>query len=731
MSQTTITLAFEQWKAQQGMTGEAVLLDEFVFASVPGLNPDQPIDRSEAMPPADQIVYRQSVTRKGVVNESAVVHSVVLGADVGDFSFNWIGLINKASGTLAMIVHAPVQQKLKTKEGQQGNVLTRSFLMEYNGAQTETGINTPAETWQIDFTARMAGMDERQRLENIDIYGAAAFFCDGWLVGKNGNQFYVTSGAGYVAGLRAQLGANQNITVTTMPVNVWLDVCWVGTLASAWEVQSKVTVAGSLADYEQNGVKHHVFALASIDANGVITDLRQKGSLGEQQANSDYVRKDKNLADLKDKAEARRTLELKSAALHDITESLLDKTPGKVMKVGDFGIGGDTVSIPGGTSIQSYFIGKPTGKYRGGADITNTACQGSPWYEFDWMSHIADLYGFLVEYAADGRAAIHVLNDGKWSGIYYLLTSAGGSFNSTFKFGRVETLPQEQNAAVLFSRQGDAGSIVSGSAFNWYGNQIETGIVRGASDNTWGYATRLNGKDLIVVDQQANVTVSGSQVVLRGDERKHFSIQNQDGTARAYIWKEKGGNGIHISNGADGGGDFVFATDGRLYTPVAVAAGSALLTNTGDVYGEAWGGWLSARVTAATPPGIPMPWPGVNPPAGWIVCVGQSFNTQLYPQLAAAYPAGYLPDMRGVFIRGWDNGRGIDPGRGISSLQYGQAPASGFARGQWGNYAQLNRGINVQIGTDNDGYPIVTQESESQRETRPINVAFNYIVRAA
>lgn len=190
MSQTVITLAFEQWKAQQGETGEVVLLDEFVFANVPGLDPAKPIDRNENIPPAGQIVHRQAVSRKGVVNENAVVHSVVLGADVGDFSFNWIGLINRASGILAMIVHAPVQQKLKTKEGQQGNVLTRSFLMEYNGAQAETAINTPAETWQIDFTARMAGMDERQRLENTDIYGDAAFFGDGWLVGKSGNQYF-------------------------------------------------------------------------------------------------------------------------------------------------------------------------------------------------------------------------------------------------------------------------------------------------------------------------------------------------------------------------------------------------------------------------------------------------------------------------------------------------------------------------------------------------------------
>ncbi|HGJ4764908.1 phage tail protein [Salmonella enterica subsp. enterica serovar Anatum] len=290
MSQTTITLAFEQWKAQQGATGEPVLLDEFVFANVPGLDPDQPVDRNETLPPAEQIVHRQAVSRKGVVNDNAVVHSVVLGADVGDFSFNWIGLLNKASGTLAMIVHAPLQQKLKTAEGQQGNVLTRSFLMEYNGAQAETGINTPAETWQIDFTARMAGMDERQRLENIDIFGAAAFFGDGYLVGKSGNQFYVTKGTGYVAGLRTTLAENLNITVTTRPVKVWLDVCWTGTLTSVWGVQSRITVADNLADYVQNGVRHYVFAVAGIDENGNITDLRPKGTLNEQQA-SDALRK--------------------------------------------------------------------------------------------------------------------------------------------------------------------------------------------------------------------------------------------------------------------------------------------------------------------------------------------------------------------------------------------------------------------------------------------------------
>ncbi|ELE9690246.1 phage tail protein [Enterobacter kobei] len=350
MSQTAITLAFDQWKASQAVTGESVLLDEFVFANVPGLDASKPIDRSETLPPAAQIVHRQAVSRKGVVNENAVVHSVVLGAEVGDFSFNWIGLINKASNTLAMIVHAPLQQKLKTKDDQQGNVLTRSFLMEYNGAQAETGINTPAETWQIDFTARMAGMDERQRLENIDLYGAAAFLGNGYLVAKSGSQYFVTAGSGYVRGLRTQLAANQNITVAAKPVNVWLDVAWTGTLTSAWGVASKITVAANLADYVQNGVQHYVFAVASIDANGNITDLRPKGTLNEQAA-SDALNKHEQSRNHPDATTAAKGFTQLSSALDSVSETLA-ATPKAVKAANDNANG----RVPSGRKINGHVL---------------------------------------------------------------------------------------------------------------------------------------------------------------------------------------------------------------------------------------------------------------------------------------------------------------------------------------------------------------------------------------
>ena len=468
MSQTAITLAFEQRKAQQGATGEPVVLDEFVFANVPGLDPDVPIDRAEVLPPESQIVHREAVSRKGVVNDNAVVHSVVLGADVGDFSFNWIGLINKTSGKLAMIVHAPIQQKLKTAEGQQGNVLTRSFLMEYNGAQAETGINTPAETWQIDFTARMAGMDERQRLENADIYGAAAFFGDGYLLGKTGNQYFVTKGTGYVAGLRTSLAENQNITVTTKPVKVWLDVCWMGSLTSVWNVQRKITVAENLADYVQNGEQHYVFAVASIDVNGNITDLRPKGALNEQQA-SDALKKHEQSRNHPDATTSEKGFTRLSSATDNDSEELAATS--KAVK------------------IAMDNANARLAKDRNGADIPNPP--------------------------------LFVQNIG--------------------------LKPTVDKAANAVDKNGD--------------------------------------------------TMTGN-LTLKGDYRLSFIIRNEDGSIRAYIFKDKGGDGIRISNGDDGGGDFVFGKNGQFYCPDIMHVGNTIVWGDGNIEGARWGGLLSDWLTA-------------------------------------------------------------------------------------------------------------------------------------
>ena len=61
-----------------------------------------------------------------------------------------------------------------------------------------------------------------------------------------------------------------------------------------------------------------------------------------------------------------------------------------------------------------------------------------------------------------------------------------------------------------------------------------------------------------------------------------------------------------------------------------------------------------------------MWYPASRPPEGWLECNGQS--TTDYPLLAALVGPN-VPDLRGVFIRGWDHGKGIDSGRTLLSTQ--------------------------------------------------------------
>ncbi|HBI2633238.1 TPA: tail fiber protein, partial [Escherichia coli] len=60
---------------------------------------------------------------------------------------------------------------------------------------------------------------------------------------------------------------------------------------------------------------------------------------------------------------------------------------------------------------------------------------------------------------------------------------------------------------------------------------------------------------------------------------------------------------------------------------------------------------------SALPVGVPVPWPSATPPTGWLKCNGAPFSAEEYPKLAKAYPKLKLPDLRGEFIRGWDDGR--------------------------------------------------------------------------
>ncbi|HDY9115329.1 TPA: phage tail protein [Klebsiella pneumoniae] len=202
---------------------------------------------------------------------------------------------------------------------------------------------------------------------------------------------------------------------------------------------------------------------------------------------------------------------------------------------------------------------------------------------------------------------------------------------------------------------------------------------------------------------------------------------------------------VEVMTWQSGSGDNGYRVIQRLYgygTSGSIANRVWVRTKTPD-----WGGWyelysqankptaadVGAIVREDAPVGIPQPWPLATAPLGWLNCNGATFDKAMYPYLAAAYPSGKLPDLRGEFIRGWDNGRGVDPGRSLLAWQDDMIKKHSHTLG---TYKSVDAGIKMpvtagaELSNSGVGGAMYTGEAGSS-ETRPRNIAFNYIVRAA
>ncbi len=154
--------------------------------------------------------------------------------------------------------------------------------------------------------------------------------------------------------------------------------------------------------------------------------------------------------------------------------------------------------------------------------------------------------------------------------------------------------------------------------------------------------------------------------------------------------------------------------------------------------------YLGLGEGSALPVGVPVPWPSATPPTGWMKCNGSSFNLSSYPALAAVFPSGVLPDLRGEFIRGWDDGRLVDTGRAVMSSQSARVGYIKFDFGVYGispttGTLVLTNDISITGQNVNGSSLLLKNENERAigdmyvvpTDTRPRNIAFNYIVRAA
>lgn len=276
---TVITTAGEQLIAQKIGAGVVLSIDTIILAHIPDLDVNLPVDRDQGKPQQEQVVHEYAIPEefKGYVNPNQVVYSMLLGSEIGNFQFNWLGLYSSVDDVLIAVTHLPVTEKWQTDKASNtlGNNLTRNFLLEFSGAKTVTNITVEAKTWQVDFTARLRSIDERERMNNRDIYGRSCFFNDGFSVAKEGSNYVLKSGAGYVEGIRCVLTADTQLAVSALPKNVFVDVSLQQQGSDVVPVVESVLVEDTTDFEDANLAKHYLVKVAEISAAGVITDVRR------------------------------------------------------------------------------------------------------------------------------------------------------------------------------------------------------------------------------------------------------------------------------------------------------------------------------------------------------------------------------------------------------------------------------------------------------------------------
>jgi hypothetical protein len=133
------------------------------------------------------------------------------------------------------------------------------------------------------------------------------------------------------------------------------------------------------------------------------------------------------------------------------------------------------------------------------------------------------------------------------------------------------------------------------------------------------------------------------------------------------------------------------------------------------------------------PPGSPLP-------SNWVACDGLLLQVSEYSELYSLIGVTFggtvgvnfnLPDLRGMFTRGYDYGRGVDPGRTWGSVQGSQNLSHVHPPGAGIDYIfrDPSSAIALAGGTDVGFDFVATTGAEGGSESRPINIAFFYIIK--
>ncbi len=176
-----------------------------------------------------------------------------------------------------------------------------------------------------------------------------------------------------------------------------------------------------------------------------------------------------------------------------------------------------------------------------------------------------------------------------------------------------------------------------------------------------------------------------------------------------------------------------------LLAVIAISSGLIFANFVSVVDAESNGGVTVIQPEESAPVGTVALWTTATPPTGWIEMNGQS--TAGYSELAAIVGSN-VPDLRGQFVRAWDNNAGIDSSRALLSSQ-GDAIrnitgsyTTYYAANGSGAFYTPNSTNNKSSLANGSGYKVSNITFDASRtvptanENRPTNIALMYIIRA-
>ncbi|MHA6572758.1 phage tail-collar fiber domain-containing protein [Pseudomonas yamanorum] len=791
----SITLAGESLIAQKLGSQQRLDVVRFIFANVPGLDPNAPVNRAAAKPPASQIVHSYTIPQQnvGYVNPNQVVYSSMLSSDIGDFDWNWIGL-ETAENVLLAVAYMPLQQKRKNIPPLQlGNNVTRNILVVFDGAQALTGITIDAKTWQHDFTVRLKGIDERERLSNRDMFGRACFFGNAFQVEKVGTAYQLKAGLAYVEGVRIELADAVAIAPTQMPTQVWLQVSLrreLNDVVAAWKVAFEPNQVDFL---DGNGQRVYCIALGDLTA-AAISDRRVvepiNGSLIQHLAarNGDYqylraratTKEDVELGNvpnaISDDAgtDSSKILATTKAvfAVRQFLQQAIDKLINGTTPAGK------AKQLETARKVSISGVGTGGATFDGTADVNIQVTMPDIVASWKYTKVTVNSKG-LVTY---GESLQPVDIPGlDWSKITSgtPTTLAGYGITNALPLGYTDKRPQLYAPA-------------PGTSFQFGAMEIrEAQLVQGAQSG-YEYAPRI-------VFHWGGVTAGdlamaiGGQLCWKGSTIWHtgnFDTNSKadkattlagygitDGLIVGKVSRQRPMLSAPTPGGESGLGGALEIREVQEVqsSQTDFAYAPAITFHWGGLYGRQlamdangalrWNGqplWHTGNLTPSTivPAGAIVAFAMSVPPTGYLKANGAAVSrvafAALFAQISTYYGMGdgattfNLPDLRGVFVRGLDEGRGLDPGRVFGTFQgsqnaahshsassdvqgahsHGMYPiALNIASGQGGGHYSVGASPTAVGPTAGAHNHTITVDASGGNESRPVSVAMIYCIK--